>query len=138
MSLDQTLQYILSLDPRSTSQAPSWAPGWHVPLRKSLWDSVNPRSSRSSSLNAMLNSCMEQVEGAMDAGSSGDEAYRLLVSELRRELDTRVCGAALQKLIAFRVGEGVPFSDCYHSPERLFMTRRVTGSLRQILTSYNR
>ena len=115
MSLDQTLQDILSLDPRSTSQALSWAPGWHVPLRKCLWDSVNPRSSRSSSLNAMLNSCMEQVEGAMDAGSSGEEAYCLLVSELRRELDTRVCGAALQKLIAFRVGEGVPFSDCYRS-----------------------
>ena len=115
MSLDQILQDILSLDPRSTSQALSWAPGWHVPLRKCLWDSVNPRSSRSSSLNAMLNSCMEQVGGAMDAGSSGEQAYRLLVSELRRELDTRVCGAALHKLIAFRVGEGVPFSDCYRS-----------------------
>ena len=115
MSLDQTLQDMLSLDPRSTSQALSWAPGWHVPLGKCLWDSVNPRSSRSSSLNTMLNSCMEQVEGAMDAGSSGEEAYRLLVSELRRELDTRVCDAALHKLIAFRVGEGVPFSGCYRS-----------------------
>ena len=115
MSLDQTLQYILSLDPRSTSQALSWVPGWHVPLRKCLWDSAHPRSSRSSSLKAMLNSCMEQVEGAMDAGSSGEEAYRLLVSELRRELDTRVCGAAVQKLIAFRVGEGVSFSYFYRS-----------------------
>ena len=56
---------------------------------------------------------MEQVEGAMDAGSSGEEAYRLLVSELKRELDTRVCGAVLQKFIVFRVGEGVPFSYCY-------------------------
>ena len=74
MSLDETLQDILSLDPRSTSQALSWAPGWHMPLRKCLWNSVNPRSSRSSSLNAMLNSCMEQVEGAMDAGSSGEQA----------------------------------------------------------------
>ena len=73
---------------------------------------MNPRSSRSSSLNAMLNSCMEQVEGATDAGSSGEEAYRLLVSELKRVLDTRVCGAALQKLIAFRDLEGVPFADC--------------------------
>ena len=59
MSLDQTLQDILSLDPRSTSQTLPWAPGWQVPLRKCFWDSVNPRSSRSSSLNAMLNSCME-------------------------------------------------------------------------------
>ena len=115
MSLDQTLQAILSLDPRSTSQALSWAPGWQVPLIKCLWDSINPRSSRSSSLNAMLNSCMEQVEKAMDAGSSGEQAFRLLESELRRELDTREYGAAVQKLIAFRVGEGVPFSDCYHS-----------------------
>ena len=115
MSLDQTLQDILSLDPRSTSQALSWAPRWQVPLRKCLWESVNPRSSRSFSLNAMLNSCMEQVEKAMDAGSSGEQAYRLLESELRRELDTRECGVALQKLIAFRVGEGVPFSDCYRS-----------------------
>ena len=116
MSLDQTLQDVLSLDPRSTSQALSWAPGWHVPLRKYLWDSMNPRSSRSSSLNAMLNSCIEQVEGAMDAGNSGEEAYRLLVSEFRRELNnTRVCGAALHKLIAFRVGEGVPFSNCFRS-----------------------
>ena len=115
ISLDHTLQDILSLDPRSTNRALSWAPGWQVPLRKCLWDSVNPRSSRSSSLNAMLNSCMEQVEKAMDAGSSGEQAYRLLESELRRELDTRECGAALQKLIAFRVGEGVPLSDCYRS-----------------------
>ena len=115
MSLDQTLQDILSLDSRSTSQALSWAPGWHVPLRKCFLDSANPRSSRSSSLNAMLNSCMDQVEGAMDAGSLGGEAYRLLVSDLRRDLDTRVCGAALQKFIAFRVGGGVPFSDCYRS-----------------------
>ena len=115
MSLDQTLQDILSLDPRSTSQALSWAPGWHVPLRKCLWDSVSPRSFRSSSLNTILNSRIEQVEGAMDAGSSGEEAYRLLVSELRMELDTRVYGTALHKLIAFRVGEGVPFSDCYRS-----------------------
>ena len=84
-----------------------------MPLRKCLWDSVNPRSTRSSSLNEMLNSCMELVEGAMGAGSSGKEAYRLLVSELKRKLDTRVCGAALQKLIAFRVGEGVPLLDCY-------------------------
>ena len=51
----------------------------------------------------------------MDTGSSGEQAYRLLESELRRELDTRECGAVLQKLIAFRVGEGVPFSDCYRS-----------------------
>ena len=138
MSLDQTLQDILSLEPRSTSQALSWAPGWHVPLRKCLWDSVNPRSSRSSSLNAMLNPCMEQVEGAMDAGSLGEEAYRLLVLELRGELDTRVCSAALHKLITFRVGEGVPFSDCYRSSERLFMTRRAMDSLRQVSTSYNR
>ena len=36
MSLDQTLQDILSLDPQSTSQALSWALGWHVPLRKCL------------------------------------------------------------------------------------------------------
>ena len=115
MSLGQALQDILSLDPRTTSRALSWEPGWHVPLRKCLWDSVNPRSSRSSSLNSMLISCMEQVEGAMDAGSSGERAYRLLVSELRRELYTRVCGAALQKLIAEGVGEGVPFSDCYRS-----------------------
>ena len=56
-----------------------------------------------------------EVEGAMGAGTSGEEAYRLLVSQLRRELDTRVCGAALQKLIAFRVGEGAPFSDYYRS-----------------------
>ena len=63
----------------------------------------------------MLNSCMEQVEEAMDAGSSGEQAYHLLESELRRELDTRECGAVLQKLIAFRVGESVPFSDCYRS-----------------------
>ena len=56
---------------------------------------------------------MEQVEEAMDAGSSGEEAYRLLVLELKRELDTRVCGAALQNLTAFRVGEGVSFLDCY-------------------------
>ena len=118
MSLDQTSQDILSLDPQSTSQALSWAPGWHAPLRKCLWGSVNPQSFRSSSLNAMLNSCMEQVEGSMDAGSSGEQAYRLLASELRRELDTRVCGAALQKLIAFRVGEGVSFSDCYRSSGR--------------------
>ena len=115
ISLDQSLQDILSLDPRSTSQALSWAPRWHVPLRKCLWDSVNPTSFRFCSLNAMMISCMEQVEGAMDAGSSGEEAYRLLVSELRSELDTRECGAALQKLIVFHVGEGVPFSDCYRS-----------------------
>ena len=37
------------------------------------------------------------------------------MSGLRREVDTRVCSAALQKLIAFRVGESVPFSDCYRS-----------------------
>ena len=61
----------------------------------------------------MLTSYMEQVKRFLDAGSSGEAAYRLLVSELKRELDTRVCAAALQKLIAFRVGEGVPFSDCY-------------------------
>ena len=36
MLLDQTLQDILSLDPRSTSQALSWALGWHVVLRKCL------------------------------------------------------------------------------------------------------
>ena len=59
----------------------------------------------------MLNSFMEQVERAMDVGSSGEGAYRLLGSELKRELDTRVRGAALQKLIAFRVGEGVSFSE---------------------------
>ena len=127
MSLDQILQDILSLDPRSTGQALSWAPGWHMPLRKYLWDSVNPRPSRSSSLNAMLNSCMEQVEGAMDAGSSDEEAYRLLVSELRRELDTRVYGAALQKLIAFRVGEGVPFSDCYRSFRKVVYDAKSDG-----------
>ena len=51
----------------------------------------------------------------MGAGTSGEEAYRLLVSQLRRELDTRVCGAALQKLIAFCVGEGAPFSDYHRS-----------------------
>ena len=127
MSLDQTLQDILNLDPRSNSQSLSWAPGWHVPLRKCLWDSVNPRSSRSSSLNAMLNSCMEQVERAMDAGSSGEEAYRLVVAELKRELDTRVCGAALQKLIAFRVGEGVPFSECYRSFRMVVHDARSDG-----------
>ena len=138
MSLDQTLQDILGLDPQSTSQALSWAPGWHVSLRKCLWDSVNPRSSRSFSLNAMLNSCMEQVEGAMDAGSSGEQAYRLLVSELRRELDTRVCGAVLQKLIAFRVGRAFLSQTATVVSGRLCMMRRVMTSLRQTSTSYDR
>ena len=134
VSLDQTLHDTLSFDPRSTSPTLSWAPGWHALLRKCLWDSVNPRSSRSSSLNATLNSCMEQVEGAMDAGSSGEEAYRLLVLELRRELDTRVCGAALQKLITFRVGESVSFSDCYRSFRTVVHDAKSDG---QFATNFN-
>ena len=37
MSLDQTLQDILGLDPRSTNQALSWAPVWH-PVFKIVHD----------------------------------------------------------------------------------------------------
>ena len=65
MLLDQTLQDILSLHPRSTSQALSWAPGWHVPLRKCLQDSLNPRSSRSIYMYIYIYTCdVEFVHGA--------------------------------------------------------------------------
>ena len=75
----------------------------------------------------------------MDAGSSGGKAYRLLVSELTRELDTNVCGAALQKLIAFRVGEAfLSQTATTVVSDQLFMTRKATDSLRQISTLYNR
>ena len=135
MSLDQALQDqdTIRLDPRSTSNSLSWASGWQVPLWKCLWKLANPRSTRSSSLNnAMLDSCMKQIERAMDAGSSDEELYCLLVPEMKRELDTRVCGAVLQKLIALRVGEGVSFSDCCRR------MRKATESLRLTLPPYSR
>ena len=72
----------------------------------------NSDSTRSSCLNAMLNPSIEQqVERAMDVGGPGEEAYCLLVSELKTALDTRICVGALQILIPFRIGDGVPFSD---------------------------
>ena len=56
------------------------------------------------------------------------------MSELRRELDTRVCGAAKQKLIAFLVGEGVPFSDCYCSFRTVVHDAKSDG---QFAANYN-
>ena len=47
-------------------------------------------------------------------------------------------GLRAKKLIAFRLGEGVPFSDCYVISERLCIMQRETDSLRQTSTTYNR
>ena len=47
-------------------------------------------------------------------------------------------GLRAKKLIAFRVGEGVPFSDCSVISERLCIMQRETDSLRQTSTTYNR
>ena len=49
------------------------------------------------------------------------------MSELKRELDTRVYGAVLQKLIAFRVGEGVPFSNCYRRFRTVVHDAKIDG-----------
>ena len=110
-SLDQALQDILSHDPRSSGNHMEWARGWQIPLKKCLWEAVNSKSPQSSALNSMLTSCMQQVDRALEAGRTGEEAYRLLVAELKRELDTRACGAALQRLLSFRVAENVTFAD---------------------------
>ena len=61
----------------------------------------------------------------MDAGSSGEEAYRLLVSELRWE-----------PLIVFRVGEGIPFSDCYRSFRTVVHDAKSDGQFAAMLASW--
>ena len=73
---------------------------------------LKPESTRLSCLNVMRNPCIEQqVERATDAGGPGEEAYCLLVSELKTALDTSICVGTLQILIPFRFGDGVSFSD---------------------------
>lgn len=49
------------------------------------------------------------------AGGSGEEAYRVLVANLRRELDTCMHGAALQQLLGFTAAEGTPFSSFFRA-----------------------
>lgn len=78
-------------------------------------------------LTAMVNACLNHAAKATKAGSSGKEAYRVLVGELR--LNTREHGAALQPLLDFKVTEGTSFPSCLRELKTIVRAARPSGKV---------
>lgn len=95
-SLDAAREYTLFEYERSDCiSSVHWARDWHIPLLKCFRASINPTAHAAPVITVLINDCIDQAVKAAKAGSSGEEAYRVLVAELGRELDTRMHDAAL-------------------------------------------
>ena len=100
------------VDPFSdASDSSTWVRGWDKPLFKAIHKAIKPNQNTTGELIASFHDMFKQVNQRLDDGMSNGEAFRLLLSLIATHFNYVESGDIMQKLSAFYVENGTPFSD---------------------------
>ena len=86
-----------------------WIPGRAYPLKKSFARAIAPDNLTTAPRTILADDFLGQVSRALSAGSTGPEAFTLLLRLLSNHSDRTDTGASYTKLHNFGVPTGTPF-----------------------------
>ena len=78
-----------------------WIPGWEYPLNESFARAIAPDRPTTSPLTTLMDYYFGQVSRALAAGSTGPEAFTLLLRLLRNHFDRTHTGGQLHQVASF-------------------------------------
>ena len=90
--------------------SPVWIPGWHAPLLKLVKAAINGNRDDTHDLHRLVDDAFSQLQERISSGSSGPDAFKILLADLGDFFDRAPRGAALETLQKFGVRTGTPFS----------------------------
>ena len=93
-----------------TLNSPIWIPGWHAPLLKLVKASIHGNRDDTHDLHRLVDDLFSQLQERISSGSSGPDAFRVLLADFGDFFDRAPRGAALETLQKFGVRTGTPFS----------------------------
>ena len=109
-------------------RALTWVPGWIHSLRLAFNRAVTPDRPTTARMTTFIDDFLMQASRALDGGTSGPEAFTILLRLLVTHFDRVDTGEGYTKLHTFGVCNGTPFSD--FSREFRVLVSAVTGSER--------
>ena len=93
-----------------TMNSPVWIPGWHAPLLKLVKAAINGNRDDTHDLRRLVDDVFCQLQERISSGSSGPDAFKILLADFGDFFDRAPRGAALETLQKFGVRTGTPFS----------------------------
>ena len=109
-------------------RSPTWVPGWDLPLHKAFMRAITPDKPSTGDMTTLIDGCFGQVSRDIKEGTSGPEAFTLLLRRLMTHFDRVDTGEGYTRLHNFGVFTGTPF--CDFSREFRVLVSAVTGSER--------
>ena len=88
-----------------------WIRGWEYPLKKSFAHAIAPDKPTTAPLTTLMDDCFGQVSRALAAGSTGPDAFTILLRLLSNHFDRTDTGASYIKLHNFGVPNGTSVCD---------------------------
>ena len=93
-----------------TMNSPVWIPGWHAPLLKLVNAAINGNRDDTHDLHRLVDDVFSRLQERISSGSSGPDAFKILLADFEDFFDRAPRGAALETLQKFGVRTGTPFS----------------------------
>ena len=93
-----------------TMYSPVWVPGWHAPLLKLVKAAIIGNRDDTHDLHRLVDDVFAQLQERISSGSSGPDAFKILLADFGDFFDRAPRGAALETLQKFGVRTGTPFS----------------------------
>ena len=90
--------------------SPVWVPGWHAPLLKLVKAAIIGNRDDTHDLHRLVDDVFAQLQERISSGSSGPDAFKILLADFGDFFDRAPRGAALETLQKFGVRTGTPFS----------------------------
>ena len=81
-----------------TINSPVWIPGWHAPLLKLVKAAINGNRDDTHDLHRLVDDVFSQLQERMSSGSSGPDAFKILLADFGDFFDRAPRGAALETL----------------------------------------
>ena len=93
-----------------TMHSPVWVPGWHAPLLKLVKAAIIGNRDDTHDLHRLVDDVFAQLQERISSGSSGPDAFKILLADFGDFFNRAPRGAALETLQKFGVRNGTPFS----------------------------
>ena len=93
-----------------TMNSPVWIPGWHAPLLKLVKAAINGNRDDTHDLRRLVEDVFSQLQERVSSGSSGPDAFKILLADFGDFFDRAPRGAALETLQKFGVRTRTSFS----------------------------
>ena len=93
-----------------TMHSPVWVPEWHAPLLKLVKAAIIGNRDDTHDLHRLVDDVFAQLQERISSGSSGPDAFKILLADFGDFFDRAPRGAALETLQKFGVRTGTPFS----------------------------